>query len=273
MLLVLFASAAIAYETAAVDCCHVAETSVRSATPMEIVIVPPADTRERVSAATGTDADHESRRAGTVRGGYGNPFRLGTPDPVADSVAEALADQLRAIGHDVRIEVGSQPAPGRPALDAAVLAAMPERLSAGVVLHGTLREWEVDFGVYGKYKTIAELELIAVGPEVPGGVWTTTLRVNEQSGDFAFAFTRGLAGLSDRAKAWYGKKSAKYVNTAGYESGLIELSSRLVEAQSEGHLLFVAGGAPAASAPTGGCTNDMQCKGDRICVQGACVAP
>lgn len=240
---------------------------------MKIVIIPPADLRERVREASAKDLADEAHRAGTLRGGYGNPFPLGAEEVVSITVAEALADQLRALGHDVRLEAAAGPQPGQPALDDAALAESASRYGVDLVVHGELEEWVVDLGVYGTHKTKGRLALVAAGPGTHGSAWRTTLAVDDQDGNFSFGFTRGLTDLSDLADAWYGAKSPKYVNTAAYEGGLIQLCAELVEPRSDGYILFVDGGTPAATVPVAGCSSDAECKGDRICRDRACFDP
>ncbi|MES2641075.1 MAG: hypothetical protein V4850_16410 [Myxococcota bacterium] len=273
-------AAAYAYEAVDFECCHVPEARP-APTALKITLVPPADRRSQLIEDM-EDAVRHATRLGVLRGGYGNPFPLHGQRPTRDYVADAVAAQLRALGHTVTIAAGLAPAPGQAALPAVDLAAAPQPAAADLIVHGTLTAWQLDISSYGTKKLSSALDLFAVVPGNPAVVWSQELRRDDQGGG---ASIYGGTAV-ERAKEWYGKGAPKYMNAALTEIGLIALVSELGKAGSAGGEILATGtlpGAPSAApvaatpgavaAPGAGCAKDTDCKGERICEAGACVAP
>ncbi len=197
------------------DCCHVTDPGAKAPTTRRIMVVPPADRRAIVQDAP----DRFDTVVGVARGGYGNPFNLQSPASVQELVGEALQAQLQALGHKADSFLGAAPGPGEKPLAVAELVQIGKEAQADLVVHGNLRDWEVDVGAYGSFRTLSDLDLVVVDVATGRIAWESELGEEVEG--------RRIKTARTNAKDWYGKKSARYIWTAAVEQALVELVSPL----------------------------------------------
>lgn len=263
MLTLLFLDAAAAYDIPDLDCCHVEEAPATSR-PTTITVVALADQRQPLRDRPDA-VEKWSLLVGIVRGGYGNPFNLWAARPLRELVSDAVADALSAMGHTAHVRTDGAPKPGADALEPRDIATLAD--GAALVLHGTVRRWEVDIGSYGSRKVHADVDLFATRSDGRATDWKANLRLEE---DGTGLRVLGSNEYTERAEQWYGRKGLRYVEAAIVESALIQLVEALPDPAGGAGASTSSRAAPTAS---GGCTKDTDCKGERICESRRCVTP
>ncbi len=156
------------------DCCTArSEPAWRG---VKILLVPVADTRALVRA----EAEDPSAEAGRT---LDDGTKL--PRPLSEFVTDALADQLRAAGHDVRI-ASSGPAPGENAADWYDLKQLAEERKVRRVVHGVIARWtSIDGG--------ATVDLLGVGARSNAPwVGSVSTQPSDPTGQPDQRFRRGL---------------------------------------------------------------------------------
>lgn len=211
------------YDIQSFECCKVV-AGERPEVRRTILVIPPTDHREVVVA----EPQRFATLVGIVRGGYGNPFNLQSPTSVQALTAEAIADQLRALGHDVRVASDHAKAPGSSPPSHADLALLGRAAEVDLVVTGRIDRWEVDLSNSsfridtGIHVTVLD---VASGTEV----WSVDLQSERTR-------KRDLAELSEKGVAWYGKPSGatrlQYRNTLGVEVALLEMVRPLADSTS-----------------------------------------
>ena len=265
--ILLFSSTAYAVKVADFECCHLDPVVQQTAHPLKILVLLPADLRERVKEES--NGEKASAWCGTARGGYGNPFPLHGQRDLRENLASAIEGELDALGHDASILVEGAPAPGDPALSAAQVGALASRQQADLILSATITQWQVDISAYGSRKLEVRIALDAVVPGQRSAAWSSELLIAEHA--MEASVMRPVSDLRKRAKDWYGKTAGPYLWAASVEDGLAETVAALVAPGTRANAELVGSG--GAAPASGGCSKDTDCKGDRVCVRGACEAP